>query len=378
MLSENQPLLFSPTDFVALTNQVLETAFGYIHIQGEVSNFRISKNKWVYFDLKDDYSKVACFASVYAMPGPIENGMVVVASGRPTLHQQFGFNFTVQTLAPSGEGSIKKAFELLKAKLDKEGLFEIDRKRSLPYPPNKIALITSIESAAYADFVKVMSARWPFVQINIYDSLVQGENAPSQLENAIKKANSESELADVMVVIRGGGSADDLSAFNDERVVRAVASSRIPCMVAIGHEVDESLSELASDSRASTPSNAAELLVPDRPAELLVIKQVTKLIKNSFYQNIENIKNDNSKILTFFAQIITEKLLIEQNNLKNFSQQIQNLNPQTVLKRGYAVVHLLGEQKAIKLVSQIKVGANVSIGLSDGSIEAKVTKVNKE
>nr|MBP7835134.1 exodeoxyribonuclease VII large subunit [Candidatus Saccharibacteria bacterium] len=172
MLSENQPLLFSPTDFVALTNQVLETAFGFIHIQGEVSNFRISKNKWVYFDLKDDYSKVACFASVYAMPGPIENGMVVVASGRPTLHQQFGFNFTVQSVVPSGEGSIKKAFDLLKAKLDKEGLFDEERKRTLPYPPNKIALVASIESAAYADFVKVMSARWPFVQISIYESLV--------------------------------------------------------------------------------------------------------------------------------------------------------------------------------------------------------------
>ena len=378
MLNENQPLLFSPTDFVALTNQVLETAFGFIHINGEVSNFRISKNKWVYFDLKDDYSKVACFASIYAMPGPIENGMVVVASGRPTLHQQFGFNFTVQSVRPSGEGSIKKAFDLLKAKLDKEGLFDEERKRTLPYPPNKIALVASIESAAYADFVKVMSARWPFVQINIYESLVQGENAPAQLENAVKRANNESELADVVVVIRGGGSADDLSAFNDERVVRAIASSRIPSMVAIGHEIDESLSELVSDSRASTPSNAAELLVPDRTSELDSIKQVTKLIRNSFYQNIENIKTANSQLLSYFAQSINEKLITEQNNLRMLRQQVQNLNPQSVLNRGYAVVRIIGKHHTIKTASQIKVGDTLNIGLSKGSLGAKVTKVNKE
>jgi len=378
VLSENQPLLFSPTDFVALTNQVLETAFGFIHIQGEVSNFRISKNKWVYFDLKDDYSKVACFTSVYALPGPIENGMVVVASGRPTLHQQFGFNFTVQSVRPSGEGSIKKAFDLLKAKLDKEGLFDEERKRTLPYPPNKIALVTSIESAAYADFVKVMSARWPFVQISVYESLVQGENAPAQLGNAVKRANNESELADVVVVIRGGGSADDLSAFNDERVVRAIASSRIPSMVAIGHEIDESLCELVADSRASTPSNAAELLVPDRTSELDSIKQVTKIIKNSFYQNIENIKTANSQLLLYFAQSINEKLTTEQNSLRMLRQQVQNLNPQSVLNRGYAVVRIAGKHHAIKTASQLKVGDTLNIGLSKGSLGAKVTKVNKE
>lgn len=378
MLSENQPLLFSPTDFVALTNQVLETAFGFIHIQGEVSNFRISKNKWVYFDLKDDYSKVACFASIYAMPGPIENGMVVVASGRPTLHQQFGFNFTVQSVSPSGEGSIKKAFDLLKAKLDKEGLFDEERKRTLPYPPNKISLVASIESAAYADFIKVMSARWPFVQISVYESLVQGENAPAQLENAVKRANNESELADVVVVIRGGGSADDLSAFNDERVVRAIASSRIPSMVAIGHEIDESLSELVSDSRASTPSNAAELLVPDRTSELMAIKQTTKLIKGSFNSKIENLKMGNVQLLIDLAQIIKDKLSFEQTSINMIKQQINILNPRTVLKRGYSVVRIAGQKSIIKNADSIKVGNIVKIGLSKGSLVAEVTKVNKE
>ncbi len=133
----DQKQIFSPTDFVAITNQILDTAFGFSYLEGEVANFRISKNKWVYFDLKDEFSKVQCFGSVYYLPGVIEDGMKIIVGGRPALHNQFGFSINFQSLAPSGEGSIKKAFDLLKAKLEKEGLFEVSRKRQLPYPPKK-------------------------------------------------------------------------------------------------------------------------------------------------------------------------------------------------------------------------------------------------
>jgi exodeoxyribonuclease VII large subunit len=203
----------------------------------------VSKNKWLYFDLKDEFSKVSCFASIYALPGPLDDGMVVRVTGVPRLHPQFGFSVTVQTITPAGEGSIKKAFLLLKKKLTDEGLFDEARKRGIPDLPRSIALVASVESAAYADFIKILSARWPFVNVHVYDSQVQGEAAPEQLVRAIKRANESAELADVLVVTRGGGSADDLQAFNDERVVRAVAASRMPTIVAIGHEIDESLSD---------------------------------------------------------------------------------------------------------------------------------------
>jgi exodeoxyribonuclease VII large subunit len=151
----------TPTDFVAVLNQTLETAYPHVVIEGELSNFRISKNRWVYFDLKDDHASVKFFGTVYSLPGPLEEGMLLKVSGSPRLHPLFGFSVNFQTIELSGEGTIKKAFELLLKKLTLEGLFDDSRKRRLPYPPQTIGLITSRESAAYADFTKIINARWP-------------------------------------------------------------------------------------------------------------------------------------------------------------------------------------------------------------------------
>lgn len=377
MFSENQKLVFNPTDFISITNQVLETAFGFSYIQGEIANFRLSKNKWVYFDLKDAYSKVSCFGSVYALPGPIENGMEVIVSGRAVLHQQFGFNITIQSIQASGEGSIKKAFDLLKTKLTSEGLFEDSRKRFLPYAPDRIALVTSVESAAYADFTKIMNSRWPFAEVDVYDTLVQGENAPVQLEEAIERANNAAKLADVLVITRGGGSADDLAAFNNERVVRAVSSSRIPTLVAIGHEVDESLSELCADKRASTPSNAAELIAPDRRTELGHNKNIEKLIVSNFVLAIDRAKNNTNIVLENIANVFNNKINVEQANINLLAQHINSLNPSTVLKRGYAIARL-SNGTLVKDTVQLSIGNELKIKVNKGSFNAQVIKVNKE
>jgi exodeoxyribonuclease VII large subunit len=192
--------ILSPTDFLALTNQILDTSFGYIFLQGEVSEFKISKNQWVRFKLTDEYSKVACFGTVYNLPGPIEDGMIVKVAGTPKLHPQFGFSITFQNITAVGEGSIHQALALLKAKLQKEGLLDLANKRALPSIPQKIALVTSIESAAYADFIKITKARWPFVEIVVYDSLVQGENAPGQLVKQITNENSSADGAEAFVI----------------------------------------------------------------------------------------------------------------------------------------------------------------------------------
>ena len=155
-----QDVVLQPVEFVALINQTLEFALPYAVVEGEVSNFRISKNRWVYFDLKDEQASVKCFGTVYQLPGPIEDGMLMKVSGNARLHPQFGFSLNMQSMMPSGEGSIKKAAALLEAKLQKEGLFDPTHKRRLPYPPDKIGLITSGESAAFADFIKILNARW--------------------------------------------------------------------------------------------------------------------------------------------------------------------------------------------------------------------------
>jgi exodeoxyribonuclease VII large subunit len=367
-------LILTPTDFVSITNQTLEVAFGLVKIVGELANFRVSKNRWVYFDIKDDLSKVSCFASVYNLPGPLKDGMLVQIVGQPRLHPQFGFSITVQQIKPSGEGTIKKAFELLKAKLQREGIFDESRKRTFPYPPQKIALITSVESAAYADFIKILNARWPYVDLAVYDAQVQGDNSPPQLIDAISLANSAPELADVLVITRGGGSSEDLAAFDDERVVRAITKSRIPTLVAIGHEINISLSELAADKRASTPSNAAELLTPDKNSELKNIHQ----IKTQFKNYLLGMTNREINQITDFKKALADSLediyKKANNDTANYRQLLKAFNPEQVLKRGYAIVRITGGQ-ILKSVRSIKEKDLILVKINDGELDAEVKSI---
>ncbi|MGH7193321.1 MAG: exodeoxyribonuclease VII large subunit, partial [Candidatus Saccharimonadales bacterium] len=259
-----EELILGVSDFVALINQTLEFAYTNVTITGELANLRVSKNRWLYFDLKDEGASVRFFGTVYNLPGPLEDGMLLKVRGQPRLHPSYGFSVNVMNISPAGEGTIRRAAQLLQAKLAKEGLFDESRKRPLPYPPSRIGLITSKQSAAYADFVKILDARWHGLGVEVIDVQVQGEAAPPQLAAALEQFNALAVPPEVIVLIRGGGSAEDLAAFSTEQVARAVAASRVPTLAAIGHETDLSLAELAADVRASTPSNAAELLVPDR------------------------------------------------------------------------------------------------------------------
>lgn len=369
-------LVLTPTDFVALANQTLENAFGgLVYIRGELANFRISKNRWVYFDIKDELSKIECFGSIYCLPGPLSDGLMIQVAAQPRLHPQFGFSLVVQSITPSGEGSLKKAFDLLKEKLLKEGLFEDSRKRILPYPPKRIALITSIESAAYADFKKIIKNRWPIVKLVSYDVLVQGESAPPQIIEAINQANSEALPAEVLVLTRGGGSSEDLSAFNDERVVRAIAASRIPTLVAIGHEIDVCLSELAADKRASTPSNAAEMLVPDKNGELKSLKQSKawldkglKALLNSYLDDLHQIrKNLNDKVLSLFDST--------KQDIKSAKVLLSAFDIARVLQRGFTLVK--AEKGYVKSVQDLKIGDQPNIQFFDGFSKVEVKSADK-
>lgn len=326
------------SEFVAVFNQSLEMMYPQITIVGELSNFRVSKGKWVYFDLKDEYSSVKFFGSVYALPGPLEDGITCEVVGRPRLHNQFGFSVNFESLRAVGEGSIRKAQDLLFKKLEAEGLFASERKRMLPYPPERIGLITSAESAAIADFKKIMSKRWPMLQIELIDTLVQGSQAPAAIAAAVQQFNTLSNPPEVLVIIRGGGSADDLAAFSEETVVRAVAASRIPTMVAIGHESDTSLAELAADKRASTPSNAAELLVPDATHERGALQSVRGHIQHQLDQIItveRNYVHDSRKELNRSLRVIMHRALQDAANAKNL---LRALDPLAPLKQGYVRV----------------------------------------
>lgn len=372
---DNEPLELGVGEFVAYLNQTLEYAYPNVTIVGELANFRISKNKWVYFDLKDEVASVRFFGTVYMLNHQFEDGMMLKVRGMPRLHPQFGFTVTVQNIALVGEGTIKRSATLLQEKLTKEGLFDEARKRTLPYPPQKIGLITSGESAAYADFTKIITERWPSIEIQLIDVQVQGIDAPGQIVGALKTFNQLPEMLDAVVLIRGGGSADDLQAFNDESVVRAVAGSRTPTLVAIGHEVDISLAELAADKRASTPSNAAELLVPDRLHEMRRLDQYQNAISQGLHvvyvRHKEHLRNRTSQL----QQLIEAKLLHERSTLGQKTALLQLLDPDAVLQRGYAYVHK--DHQLIRKSTKLTAGDTIEVTLQDAIVTANVQSIRK-
>lgn len=366
----SQELVFSVSDFVAVLNQTLEYAYPTVSVMGELANFRVSKGRWVYFDLKDEYASVKFFGTVYQLPGPLEDGLMLQVTGVPRLHPQYGFSVNIMSMQPVGEGSLKRAAALLEAKLAAEGLFDAGRKRTLPYPPKKIGLIASGESAAYADFVKILNERWQGVEVQHADVQVQGELSPPQIVRAIEYFNTHAEDVEVIVITRGGGSAEDLAAFSTESVTRAVAGSRIPTLVAIGHEVDLSLAELAADQRASTPSNAAQLLVPDKRHVLEQIAGSKTQLGQAVVSVITNARRALIERLKALQQAPLQQLQTARQQLKLQSQVLQALSPTAAMQRGYALVRLGAD--VVRSAKDLKAGDAISVQFADGSVKAEV------
>jgi exodeoxyribonuclease VII large subunit len=369
----NDGLVFSVTDFVAVFNQTLDYAYPEVVIEGELSDFRISRGKWLYFDLKDEFSNVRFFGTVNQLSGIIEDGMKLRVSGSPRLHPKYGFSINIKKIAVAGEGSIKRAADLLAGKLKEEGLFNESRKRQIIYPPKKIGLITSTQSAAYVDFIKVLDARFGGVEVYTKDVLVQGERAEADICQAISELNIRMPELDVIVITRGGGSLEDLAVFSTEAVVRAVATSQIPTLVAIGHEIDVSLAELAADKRASTPSNAAEILVPDRAALLRELKQNKQILNKYLIANLDIIRNNLSEIKDRITSVIVGKLELEQIFLNNKLEVLQSINPSSILKRGYVIVR--SDNKNIIDGKNLSLNQELELDFFDTIVSVKVTKV---
>ena len=367
-----------PSDFVALVNQTLEFACPGVTITGELANFRVSKNQWVYFDLKDELSSVKFFGTVYQLPGPLEDGMLVRVRGAPRLHPLYGFSVTVQSIVPSGEGSMKKAAQLLQQQLAREGLFDAARKRPLPYPPQRVGLVTSGESAAFRDFMKIVNDRWGGMEIMHIDVQVQGEPAIVQIVRAIEQLNSSSRPPEIIIVTRGGGSADDLQAFNSEEITRAIAASRVPTLVAIGHEVDVSLAELAADVRASTPSNAAELLVPDRKS----LSGRIAAERNELARLAAEVLSGHRRLLAQMAReltVSTDRLVAgNRDKLAAQRQLLQAFHPQAALTRGYALVRR--DARLIARAAEVGEGEELTIEFADGELQTivKHSTIKKE
>ena len=351
------------SQFVAILNQTIEYSFSGVMIEGEVSGFKINQGKWVFFDLKDEECSVGCFLPLFQMRMALEDGMKIVIKGEPKLTKWGKFSVTVKQMKPVGEGNIKKNFELLKKKLAGEGLFDPAKKRPIPDNLKKIGVISSTQAAGYADFCKILNARWGGLEVKTAHCQVQGIDAPDQMIRALEYFNEQAEV-DIIAIIRGGGSADDLSAFNDEELVRRIAASRIPVITGIGHEVDESLADLAADVRASTPSNVAEMLTLDKQAEKAKIKTQMNGAKNKILQEINLEMREVGSRVAEVGNAVRLKIDGLKREVEAKTKMIEAANPEIVLKRGYAIIS-----------GDVSKGSKVDIRLYQKQAKAQIIEV---
>jgi len=386
------PQVISVTEFVAILNETMQFAFPSVVIEGEVSGWKVWQNRYVYFDIKDAKTTLNCFMPVYLVKTPVEDGMDVRVEGSPKLTDKGRFSLTVKSLELTGEGAIRRAFELLKAKLEQEGLFGYERKRALPEYPTRIGLVTAPASAAYADFMKIVNARWGGLTIEVAPVQVQGKVAPDQIVAAINAFNQEARPVDVIVVIRGGGSLEDLQAFNNEAVVRALVASRIPTLVGVGHEVDISLADLVADVRAATPTDAAQRLVRDRrelSQQLEVMSQnlgraldavlalrsdqieATLRQLTQFTERPRRLLDVQSARLAAYPRRFEQQLKLSASQIDQQGKLLHAMNPRGVLSRGYSITRLQG--RAIRGLAGVKAGSELVIELHQGIIDSTVT-----
>ena len=393
---------------VSDVNRFIKQIFSYeeifynISVCGEISNFVNHKFGHMYFTLKDRESTIRCVMfkeqadKVKFFP---KDGMSVVAKGDIGVYEKSGtYQIYVRNLTKQGEGDIQKELEQLTNKLLKEGLFDSDRKVAIPKKPNVVGVLTALNGAALQDVIQILSRRSPILKLKVYPALVQGENAARSIIKAINLAKKDS--LDVLIIGRGGGSSEDLDPFNNEQVVRAVASFEKPVISAVGHETDRCLVDLVSDLRAPTPSAAAELVCVD----IEDLKKQIDNIKNMMYNSMKDIfeaniyRLDNLKSRLFNASPLNELLLsnerLEQLKIRlnmainirynmckdryeNQSQLLESLNPLKVLSRGYSIV-FDENGKVIRSVYKTKVDNNINILLNSGSIKAKITEKIKK
>ena len=359
-------VIYSVSDFIATSNDIFEKSFPSVLIEGEISSFKVNQNKFVFFDLKDEESVLGCFMTVWQMRFPLEDGMKVVVQAKPKLTNWGKFSLTIEKIIPKGEGSLKKSFEILKEKLIKEGLFDESRKRRIPQDLQKVAVISSTQAAGYADFIKIINERWGGLKIIVAHTQVQGMAASDQIIRAIDFLNSQSELPDVIAIIRGGGSADDLAVFNDEKLVRAVANSRVPIITGIGHEIDQSLCDLAADFAASTPSNVAQILTPNKFDEMRFLCSKILRTNDFILSNIDELKIKNYQKIYKIKDLILNNIFEQQREIQAKKRILESYNPQNILSKGYALVS-----------GKLAAGEEIMIQTIDKKITAEVKNVER-
>lgn len=389
--------VFSVSQITSLIKEILETSFRTITIEGEISNWRPSSSGHIYFTLKDNVSQIKAVifrSAAYKLSFSPKDGDKVRCTGNLTVYAAQGnYQIVVSKMEPAGTGNILQMLEERKQKLAAEGLFDSEKKRPLPLFPKTIGVVTSPTGAAIRDILNIAKRRNPKINILVLPAIVQGDGAAQTIIRMIEIANFY-KLCDILIVGRGGGSLEDLLPFSEENVVRAVSSSNIPVISAVGHEIDWALCDYAADFRAPTPSAAAEMAIPvleDIKIELQDYKEdlynnINRIVKNtrllikSFnpdsleikFRNIQQPllnRFENAKINLF--ENIKNKIKDYRNIISNSKTILENASPQTILDRGYSMV-TDNKGNIIRNETQVSAGDEIKITLAKGKLSASV------
>jgi exodeoxyribonuclease VII large subunit len=393
------PDALSVSEIVLTIRQILtsDDRLNHCTVEGEIGDLTLASSGHVYFSLKDREASLRCVmwrSAAQRLSYRPQKGDHVRVNGSVDVYPPRGeMQFVVTRMQPVGVGDLHQQLERLKAVLDAEGLFALERKRPLPDHPMRIGVVTARESAAFQDVLKVLRGRFPLAHVILSSTLVQGELAPPQIVRAIGRLNA-GDVCDVILICRGGGSLEDLWAFNDERVVRAVAASRVPTIAGVGHEVDTTLVDFAADVRAATPSNAAEMLTPD----IFTLRQETMALRQALLHAMRRALDTRMQAVDLAAQALDRRapdgLIREQRqrvddwtrrlNLAHGAQlalrrahlnaqiaALGGVDPDGPLRRGYARVRRVGGD-SVSRVDQVQAGDRIRIEVSDGAFDARV------
>jgi exodeoxyribonuclease VII large subunit len=399
--------VFTVSELNTTARAALEEGVGKVWVQGEVSDLTRAPSGHLYFTLKDETSQLSSvrFKSRTSLLAPvtIEPGTVVLAHGTLTVYEPRGrYQFIVSIMQPLGTGSLQRAFEQLKKKLKEEGLFSSESKSELPSIPRSIGLITSSKGAALRDVHSVLQRRWPHVRLFLFPSTVQGDAAPKELREALDRAirfSQSSHALDVLVLTRGGGSAEDLAAFNDEALARDLYACPIPIISAVGHEIDFSISDFVADLRAPTPSAAAEVAVPDRIETLGVVtarlhrilrqtRAVWKGRADEFRLRAETclLRSPQRRFETYEQRLdlgleailrnMTSRWKAKQDASLHWAEILRLSDPSLPLHRGYSLTVRQGDTRPIRSIADLKVGDPIETQLADGLLLSHIKEVS--
>ena len=376
-----------------------DTALSDLWLEGEVSNFTQASSGHCYFTLKDGGAQIRCVmwrSDARRQSYLPSDGDQVLGHGRVGVYEVRGvYQLYVDQIRPAGVGDLYRQFERLKARLEKEGLFAPERKRPLPRFPRRIGVVTSPGAAALRDIVNVLRRRFPLATLLLSPTLVQGDAAPAQIVDALEALNARNDV-DVILVARGGGSLEELWAFNDERVARAVAGSRIPVICGVGHETDFSLADFAADKRAPTPSSAAELAVPDQAELRAQVETWSDDLARTLLARIDQRRwrlNDQLRALRHLSpssqmtqarqriddlvaraeQAVRQEIRLRRERLDGLHGRLRGLSPEGTLQRGFAIVSGREDGALVRSVAQVSSGDLLRIRVADGEFPAEAS-----